>query len=326
MHAVLVNDFGGPEVLRPVELPDPEPGPGELLVRVAAADTLHVETQIRSGRAREWFATRPPYVPGGGGSGTVVAAGDGADTGWVGRDVVVTTGQEGGYAELAVAPEAGVVPLPDGVGLEAGAALLHDGATAMGLLDGTPVHAGDRVLVLAAGGGLGVLLVQLATAAGAQVVAAARGARKLDLARELGAVAAVDYSRPGWEDAVREATAGKGADVVFDGAGGDLGRAAFGLTAPGGRMSLHGAAGGGFAPVDREAAAERGVTVRGIEQVRHVDEDPATMMSLVGRALAEVAAGHARPVVGRTFPLSQAAEAHRAIEERRALGKTLLLP
>jgi NADPH2:quinone reductase len=326
MRAVLVNDFGGPDVLRVTDLPDPEPGPGELLVRLAAADTLHVETQIRAGRAREWFATRPPYVPGGGGAGTVVAAGDGVAAGWVGRDVVVTTGQEGGYAELVVAPAAGAVPLPDGVAAADGAALLHDGATAMGLLDGTPVRAGDRVLVLAAGGGLGILLVQLATAAGAHVVAAARSGRKLELARELGAAAAVDYSRPGWLDAVREATAGDGADVVFDGAGGGLGRAAFGVTAPGARMSLHGAAGGGFATVDRDAAAARGVTVRGIEQVRRIDEDPATMTSLVGRALAEVVAGHARPVVGRTFPLARAADAHRAIEERRTLGKTLLVP
>jgi NADPH2:quinone reductase len=170
---------------------------------------------------------------------------------------------------------------------------------------------------------MGELLVQLAAGAGAEVVAAARGGRKLALARELGAAHAVDYTDPGWPDAVLDATGGKGPDLVLDGAGGDLGRAAFAITAPGGRFSAHGSPAGGFAPVDPDAAAARGITLRGILDVRLgvADAD-----RLLRAAVDRLAAGTIRPVVGRTFPLAEAAAAHRAIEARDVLAKTLLLP
>jgi NADPH2:quinone reductase len=321
MRAVLVTEFGGPDVLRVAELPTPEPGPGELLVRLEAADTLNVETTIRSGLARDWFDTRPPYVPGGGGAGTVVAAGDGADPAWVGRRVVAATGRPGGYAELATAAGGDVVAVPDGVAATDAAALLHDAVTALALLAAFPVATGDRVLVTAAGGGMGLLLVQLALAAGADVVGAAGDPRKLGVVRDLGA-AAVDYGRPDWTREVLDATGGKGADVVLDGAGGAVGLAAFEVTAPGGRISAHGAAAGGFAPVDRGRAAGRGITVRGIEELRRTGDRTALLAS----ALARVAAGTLRPVVGRTFPLERASDAHRAIEARDVVGKALLLP
>jgi NADPH2:quinone reductase len=326
MRAVQVKSFGGPEVLHVEELSDPVPGAGELLVRFEAVDTLNIETWIRAGLASEWFATRPPYIPGGGGAGTVISVGSDVHESWVGRRVLAgTPQQEGAYAELAIAKVESSLPLPDSVAAADAAAVLHDGATAFGLLAGTPVNAGDVVLVLAAGGGLGLLLTQLARSAGAEVIAAARGAAKLAAAREAGASAVVDYTEPGWVEVVREATGGKGANVVFDGAGGELGLAAFDVTAPGGRMSLHGAASGSFAPVNPETAAERGITVRGIEQVR-LGDDVAAFMALVGQAVDAVAAGTLRPVIGRTYPLEQADQAHQAIENRAVVGKTLLLP
>lgn len=321
MRAVQAIRFGGPEVLTAAELPDPAAGTGEAVIGVAAADVLFLDTQVRQGDAAEYFPVRPPYVPGGAVAGTVLAVGEGVDPGWTGRRVAARTDFSGGYAERTVVPAEALIPVPDGLASADAAALLHDGPTALALHDGARPGPETMVLVTAAGGGLGVLLVQLAKAAGARVVAAARGEQKLTLLRQLGADATVDYSAPDWAERARAATGGAGADVVFDGAGGEIGLAAFTVTAPGGRFSAHGAPSGGFAPVDPADAARLGVTVVGIEQAQF---DAPTARRLTRRALDEAAAGRIRPVVGQTFPLERAADAHRAIEARGTTGKTLL--
>ncbi|WP_248958221.1 zinc-binding dehydrogenase [Sphaerisporangium perillae] len=322
MRVVRVEQFGGPEVLETVEAPDPVAEPGQAVIEVAVADTLFVETQIRSGAARQWFPVVPPYVPGGAVGGRVLAVGDGVDAGWVGSAVVAGTEGGGGYAERAVVPAEALIAVPEGLEVPDAVALLHDGVTGLAVFEAAEVKPGDWVLVTAAAGGMGILLVQLAHAAGAHVAAAARGEGKLDLARRLGADIAVDYSEPGWAERVREATGGTGADVVFDGAGGEVGQAAFAITAPGGRVSAHGAPSGGFAPIDPQDAERRGITVRGIQDVQF---GPAEKKQLAERALAEAAAGRIRPVIGRTFPLDRAADAHAAIEAREVPGKTLLV-
>jgi NADPH2:quinone reductase len=178
------------------------------------------------------------------------------------------------------------------------------------------------VLVVGAGGGLGLLLVQLARAAGAHVIAAARGSRKLGQAIELGAEVTADYSEPGWPQKILTATAGIRPDVVFDGAGTQLGQAAFTITGDGGRFSAHGSPSGGFAAIDPGEARRRGITVRGIEQAQFT---PDRLQALTTRALTEAAAGQIQPVIGQTFPLDRAADAHTAIEARSVTGKTLLL-
>jgi NADPH2:quinone reductase len=323
MLVVEVSRFGGPQALVPREVPDPVAGPGQVVVRAEAVDVLFVDTLVRSGGGVDYFPVRPPYVPGNGVAGQVVATGDGVDATWAGRRVVAHTGEaggSGGYAEQAVIAADEAIGVPDGLGLADAAALLHDGATALGLLDRIGVRPGEWVLVTAAAGGMGILLVQLAHAAGGRVIGAARGRRKLDAAREAGAEVTVDYSEPGWAKHVHEITAGHGADVVFDGAGGQLGAAAFDVTATGGRFSAHGVSDGGFAGLDREEADRREVTVHGIGSYA-----PADFRRLAARALAEAAAGRIRPVIGQTFPLDRAAEAHAALEARTAIGKTLLL-
>ncbi len=323
MRVIEVERFGGPEVLVAAEAPDPVAGPGQVVVEVAAADVLFLDTMIRGGRAAAFFDQRPPYVPGNGVAGRVAATGPGVDAGWVGRAVIAHTGERGGnggYAERAAVPVDALVPLPDGVGPREAAALLHDGATALGLFEATPVRAEQWVLITAAAGGMGLLLVQLARTAGARVVGAARGKRKLDLLEELGAIP-VDYSEPDWAERARAVTGGAGPDVVLDGAGGALGRAAFEITARGGWFSGHGAPAGGFAPVDAAEGESRGVTVRGIAQVQFAPEEARRLMA---RALSEAAEGRIRPVIGQTFPLERAADAHAAIEAREVIGKTLL--
>lgn len=319
MRVIEVATFGGPEVLALTEAPEPVPGPDEVVVEVSVADVLWMETMIRRGRGGEYFPVRPPYRPGVGVAGTVGAVGAGADPGWTGRRVVTRTDERGGYLERAVVPAEGLVPVPDGVSLPDAAALLHDGTTAFGLLDLVPVRPGDHVLVTAAAGGLGVLLVQEVRARGGFVVAAARGAAKLDALRRLGADVVVDYAEPDWTLRVRAAT--DGLHVVFDGAGGDYGRTAFDLVRDGGRFSAHGTPAGEFAVPAAEAARARGITVTGIGDVQFTPEQARRHLRA---ALDATSAGRIAPLVGQTFPLHRAADAHRAIEERAAIGKTLL--
>src|SRR5919198_2543193 len=211
MRAIQVAVFGGPEVLSPAELPDPVPGPGQVVVGMAAVDVILLDTLLRSGWGQDFFPRTLPYVPGGGGAGAVVETGEGVDRAWIGRRVVVRT--SAGYAERVVADVEEIMPVPDGLAFEAAAALVHDGVTALGLDRlGTP-EKGEWVLVSAAAGGAGSLLVQLAVDAGARVVAAASSDVKLALARQLGAEVAVDYTRSDWTRRVREATGG-GAALV----------------------------------------------------------------------------------------------------------------
>ncbi|WP_328675512.1 zinc-binding dehydrogenase [Streptomyces sp. NBC_00322] len=318
MRVALVKEFGGPEVLVTTEVPDPVAGPGEVVVVVSAVDTIFVETQVRSGSFGEHFPVRPPYVPGGGIAGTVRAVGEGVDSAWLGRRVITSLGFSGGYAEQAAASAAKLVAVPDGLGLQEAAALVHDGVTAAALMESTGLGAGDRVLILGASGGMGTLLVQLAKAAGAMVVGVARGERKTSLVRELGADAVVDATDPEWLAQARTALGPAGADVILDGVGGALGLAAFALTADGGRFSAHGAPTGGFAPVDAE---RRGIKLLGIGDVQLTDE---AYVRLAAKALGEAATGRLRPVIGGTFPLTRAAQAHEAIEGRGLRGKVLL--
>jgi NADPH2:quinone reductase len=170
---------------------------------------------------------------------------------------------------------------------------------------------------------MGTLLIQLARDRGARVIGAARGPAKLAAVAGLGADAVVDYGQPDWARQVTEATSGTGPDVVFDGAGGSLGQAAFAITAAGGRFSAHGAAAGGFATIDRQDAERRGITVRDISQVQSGSAEHA---ALAAEALAELAAGRIRPVIGQSVPLPDAAAAHAAMEDRAVTGKALLLP
>jgi NADPH:quinone reductase len=323
MLAIEVAEFGGPEVLVPRQAPDPAPGPRQAVVRVAAADVLFVDTLIRSGLAVDFFPIRPPYVPGNGVAGLVTATGDGADPAWAGRAVVSRTGGNGGwggYVEQAVVAASDLIPVPDGLSLPEAAALLHDGATAESLLERAAVRPAESVLVTAGAGGMGVVLIQLAKSAGARVIGAARGERKLEVVRAAGADLALDYAEPGWVKQVHEFTGGRGADAVFDGAGGALGGAAFEATAAGGRFSAHGVSDGGFAAIDPQEAARRGITVHGIPQ-----HEPAELRRLATRALDDAAAGRIRPVIGQTFPLERAADAHAALAARTAIAHTLLL-
>ncbi|WP_084965328.1 zinc-binding dehydrogenase [Thermoactinospora rubra] len=316
MRAVVMDRFGGPDVLRVQEVPDPVPGPGQVLVAVEYAGITFVETQVRAGRGPA-AGQRPalPRIPGNGVGGRIVAVGPQADPALVGITVVTTTGGEGGYAELAVARAQDVIPVPAGVALREAVALLADGRTAVLLHRRAEVRAGEWVLVEAAGGGVGSLLVQLAAGSGAKVIGAARGAGKRDLIASLGAVAFADYSLPGWEREVAE-LAGGGVDLVFDGVGGQVGAQGMLAVRPGGRASVYGMASGSWTDPPGHVRVIPSGGVPGPAEIRAAAEE----------ALALAAAGRLRPIIGQTYPLAEAARAHRAIEERTTTGKTLLIP
>ena len=291
MRAVVISEFGPPEVLRPQDVPEPE---GGAIVEVAFASVTFVETQVRAGRPP--VAAMAPALP------AILGNGVGGLLG--GAPVVSTTGGSGGYAERAAAADP--IEVPEGVSLADATALLADGRTAIGLMEGAGVRPGDVVLVEAAAGGVGGLLVQLARTAGARVIGASSKPGAVQGAEP------VDYTQ-------RRLVGRLEIDVVFDGVGGEIGRAAFEALRPGGRMSSYGAAGGAFTSI----AAGRGRRPRGDAGPRR-QASREEMRARTVTALAEAAAGRLRPVIGQTFPLERAADAHAAIESRRTVGKTLL--
>ncbi|MFC7330898.1 zinc-binding dehydrogenase [Marinactinospora rubrisoli] len=315
MRAVWLTEFGGPEVLVAADTPDPEPGPGQVLVDVAFANITFVETQFRASGFGP-FAAEPPLIPGNGVGGTVTSVGPGVDPGLVGRRVVSATGGSGGYAERVAVDAAGFLDVPQNLALDDAVALLADGRTAILLARAVDLRREDRVLVEAAAGGVGSLLVQLARAAGATVIAAVGGPRKAVVARGLGADVVVDYREPDWADRTRSAV--ETVDVVFDGVGGVIGRTAFRLLDRGGRMVSYGLASGEWADVPAAEAASRAVSL-----VR-ASASPEELRSYAATALAEAAAGRLRPLIGQRFALERAADAHAAIEARATIGKTLL--
>jgi NADPH2:quinone reductase len=324
MRAVRFHDYGPPAVLRVDDVPVPQPGPGDVLVRVAAAGIGFADVQIRAGLMRRTaLPDLPmPFSPGFEVAGTVVAAGPGVDPATVGGRVVGATAG-GGYAEMAVMSAAAALPRPDGLDDHTALALLGQGSTAVGVARAAALRAGDTVLVQAAAGGVGSLLVQLARRAGATVIATARGGRKLAVAEQLGAHAAIDYTAPDWHDQARDA-AGGGVQVVFETTGGPVSAAAFGLLTPGtGRMVVYGTTSGQAPSFDPLAVYQRGVSVIGFASMALGPERRAELRE---EAFSLAAAGDLTPIIGAVLPLSEAAAAHRAFEERTAIGKTILTP
>jgi NADPH2:quinone reductase len=257
-----------------------------------------------------------PAILGNGVGGTVVGVGDGVDGALLGERVVASLNRSGGYAEYAVTTADALIHVPDELATDQAVALLADGRTAMVLTDAAAIQPGDTVLVEAAAGGVGSLLVQRARGAGARVVAAVGGPRKVACARKLGADVVVDYTIDGWDHELGP----NSVDVVFDGVGGRIATAAFALVRAGGRFCAFGMSSGAFVHVS-DAEAD----LRGVRLIRGFGAAPADLRKLAAAALDEAVQGRWRPLIGQTFSLDRAAQAHAAIEQRATIGKTLLL-
>lgn len=322
MRAVVLHEFGPAENLRHEKVPDPVPGPGEALVSVRAAGVHQIETAMREGLEIGPPLPGLPAIFGGEVAGVVESVGPDVDEAWIGAEVVTAHGKPGGYAELAVADVSSLHRIPTGLGYEAAVTMVVTGTTAIGLLDIAELTPGDVVLVTSAAGGIGRLVVQFAHRLGATVVGAAGGPAKTAAVRALGADLAVDYNLPDWAGTVRDALGGRGVTVVLDGVEGDKGRAAFGLLAEGGRYITIGEASREVFRPEEAHLRERGVRFTdALARLLEGQDAPADE----ARALREAAHGNLVPAF-QTFPLSQAAAAHAALEARATTGKVVLVP
>jgi len=325
VRAIRQHAFGGPDVLTLEDLPDLEPADGQVRIAVAAAGVHLLDTAIREGKPGPFGEPTLPMTPGREVAGVADAVGPGVDPAWVGRPVVAHLGAtSGGYAEQAVAPVETLIPLPDDVVPAEAVAMVGTGRTMLGILDEARLVASDVVLITAAAGGLGSLLVQAVRDVGATAVGVAGGSAKVALVDSLGADVAVDYRVDGWPEAVHERLGGRRVTVALDGVGGAVGRAAFELVAPGGRVVLFGYSSGSPMPLSAEDLFERGVAITAAIGPRMFAR-PGGIRRLAEEAVASLVAGPWRPLV-TVFPLAEASAAHRALTDRTTTGKVVLRP
>ncbi|MDF4251739.1 quinone oxidoreductase [Streptomyces sp. WMMB303] len=330
MRAVLVREHGGPRVLRVADVPDPLPGPGELLIAVEAAGVNFIDIYRRSGV----YPGVLPFVPGVEAAGTVLAAGEGAEDGPRPGERVAWANQPGGYAERAVVPAHRVVRVPEALTSRDAAAVLLQGMTAHYLTHETyPVRPGDTVLVHAAAGGMGLLLTRFVHLRGGRVIGTVSSTEKEQAARAAGAWQVLRRDGGSAGDAgvdgdlaatVRELTDGEGVAAVYDGVGAPTFDTSLSVLRPCGTLALFGQAGGAVPPVD----PQRLNTAGSVFLTRpNLDHHIRTTQQLTARAEAlfrYVADGRCPVHAGGSHPLERAAEAHRALESRSTTGKLLL--
>jgi NADPH2:quinone reductase len=323
MRAIQVTETGGPEVLRLAELPDPEPGPGQLLVELAAAGVNYLDTYHRSGA----YPMQLPFIPGSEGAGTVTAVGPDTSGVAVGDRVVWAT-SFGSYAEQAVVSAEQAVQVPQGVDSETAAGSLLQGMTAHYLTVSVhPVQPGDTVLVHAAAGGMGQLLTQLATARGGRVIGTVSTPEKERLAREAGAAEVIRYSEV--DDVAGEVhrmTGDDGVAAVYDGVGASTFDASLASLRPRGMLALYGAASGPVPPVDPQRLNSAGSVFLTRPKLADYVATRDELTWRAGEVFDAIQDGSLRISIGGRYPLAEAGRAHQDLQSRRTTGKLLLLP
>jgi NADPH:quinone reductase len=324
MKAIVVEEFGGPEVLKLAEVERPEPGEGEVSIRVRSAGINYADTMRRK---NEYLKKQSvPFTPGSEVAGTVESVGGGVSNVSDGDEVVVL-GNDGGYAEYAVAPANTIIPIPEGLGFDEAAAIPLQGLTAYHLIKTTGrMREGESIVVHAAAGGVGYLAVQMAKLMGASnVIAIASNKEKLNLAKDLGADVLVDYTEDDWPETVKTATGGNGADVILEMVGGDFPEKNLSCLAPFGRMVVFGAASGEPSSIGLFNLMRKQQTVSGFF-LPWILADQSLLASSMGEILSWLSSGDLELNVGGRYPLQKAAEAHADLEGRRTTGKLVLNP
>ncbi|MGD0675863.1 MAG: quinone oxidoreductase [Polyangiaceae bacterium] len=313
MRAIVFERNGGPEVLEFKEMPDPQPGDGEVLVDVEAVGVNYMDVYEREGRGG--YGSKPPAVPGAEGAGRIVGT----------AERVAWTGVPGSYAERIVAPRERLVPIPEGVSAEIAAAALLQGMTAHYLaFDSFPIDRGDWVLVHAAAGGVGLLLTQIAKLRGGRVIATTSNGAKAALAKEAGADVVIDYER--FAERTREITGGEGVAAVYDGVGRTTFLAGLEALRPAGRMILYGAASGQPDPLDLSLLAARGSLYVQRPSLRTYTRTPALLRDRAIKLFELIRGGDLHVRIGARVPLDEARRAHEQLEARKTTGKVLLVP
>jgi NADPH:quinone reductase len=322
MRAIVVKELGGHEVLTIAERDDPTAGPGQLVVRVAAAGVNFMDVYQRTGVGN--YKTPTPYTPGAEGAGTVLAVGEGVTDFAVGDHVAWAAGP-GSYAEQVALPARNAVPVPPGIDLKIAAAVILQGMTAHYLCNSTfPVQEGNITVVHAAAGGVGLLLIQMIKRRGGVVVATTSTTPKAQLAQQAGADHVTTYGE--FVEAVRRVSGERGADVVFD----SVGKATFddSLAAlrPRGMMVLYGASSGPVPPVDPQRLNTGGSLYLTRPTLGSYAADRAELLWRAGDLFEWIAKGELDVRIGGEYPLEDARRAHEDLEARRTTGKLLLIP
>jgi NADPH2:quinone reductase len=320
MHAIVARQSGGPEVLEFAEVQRPTPGPGQLLVKVAATGVNFIETYQRGGMYKVTY----PFTPGSEAAGTVEAVGEGVEGIAVGSRVATAEGQEC-YAEYTVLDAAKALPVPEGVDLHTAAALPLQGMTAHYLINSSfRVEPGHTVLVHAGAGGVGLLLTQLLKSRGARVITTVSTDEKEQLARTAGADEVLRYE--GFAEAVRELTNGVGVNVVYDGVGKDTFDGSLASLRTRGFLVLFGAASGAVPPVDPQRLNAGGSLSLTRPKLADFLANPQERLWRSSEVFSAVADGSLKVRIGASYPLAEAQRAHEDLEGRRTTGKVLLVP
>lgn len=322
MKALLCTELGGPELLSVRELPSPQPAAGEVRIDVHAGAFNYPDTLIIQGRYQE----KPPlpFTPGCELAGVISAVGDGVDGFAVGDRVFAVPGW-GAFAEQVVVAVEKVYRLPVGVDLAAAACLTYTYGTSLyALRDRAGLRRGETLLVLGAGGGTGLAVIELAKLLGARVIAAAAGSAKLEAARSAGADETVDYERENLRTRLKELTGGRGVDVAYDPVGASFSEVAVRSLAWGGRYLVIGFAAGEIARLPLNLLLLKGASAVGVFFGAFMQRDPAACREFMEELAGWLADGRIRPRITARHGLADAAQALRALAERRAIGKLIL--
>jgi NADPH2:quinone reductase len=323
VKAIRIERQGGPDALHLVDIPVPEPGPGEVRIHQTVAGLNFIDVYLRSGL----YKRETPFLLGREGAGTVDALGAGVTGLAAGQRVAyMDTPHLGGYAEYAVVPEAEVVPVPDGVDDRTACAVMLQGVTAHYLVRSTyPVASGDAILVHAAAGGVGSLLTQLAKLSGANVIATAGSSEKAQLARGAGADAVIEeYCTTDFVPEVRRLTENRGVAVAYDSVGRDTWEWSLAALAKRGYLVLYGASSGPVPPIDPQRLAAAGSVFLTRPTLGDYKRTREELLGRTNELFALIAAGKLHVRIGATYPLAEAAQAHRDLEARKTTGKVLL--
>jgi NADPH:quinone reductase len=322
MKAIRIHTPGGPEALKFDDVPEPTPGPGQALVKLAAAGINFIDVYFRTGM----YKAPLPLTPGLEGAGVVTAVGTGVTDVKIG-DTVAWTGVPGSYAQMAVVPADRLVKLPPGVEPKVGAAAMLQGLTAHYLVRSSyPLKKGDTCLVHAAAGGMGLLLCQMGKMLGATVIGTVSTEEKAALAKGAGAEHVILYTQQDFEPEVKRITGGRGVDVVYDGVGATTFDKSLNCLRPRGYMILFGAASGPVPPLDLQVLNVRGSLFLQRPSLNHHIAAREELLQRAGEVLGWIKEGKIKLRIEHQFPLAQAAEAHKALEGRKTTGKILLIP
>jgi len=322
MKAIQISETGGPEVLKLAELPIPQPGPGQVLIRIEAIGVNFIEVYFRKGV----YKAALPLTPGSEASGTVEELGPGV-TGFAAGDSVASVSVLGSYAEYALVPAAQLVKIPEGLTMEQAAAAMLQGMTAHYLAYSTyPLKAGDTALVHAGAGGVGLLLTQIAARMGARVITTVSTPAKAELSREAGAGDVILYTQQDFEAEVKRLTNGKGVDVVYDSVGKTTFDQSLNCLRPRGLLALFGASSGPVPPFDLIQLSSKGSLFITRPTLWHYIATHAELEHRAGEILSWAAKGELKLRTEHVYPLGEAAQAQTDLESRATTGKILLEP